>query len=380
MDSTDAAASGRRHELQHGPLQDRHAALGATFGGFGGWEMPISFTGVVAEHTGVRERVGLFDVSHLGKLTVRGPGAAAYVDTVLTADLGALGDGAAQYTLCCTEDGGVVDDMLAYRVGADEVFLVPNAANAQAVAAVLRAGAPTGVEVVDGHRARAVLAVQGPHSPAVLAAVGLPVEMDYMRFTDRTVAVGGAPVDLRVGRTGYTGERGYEVIVPWAQAGAVFDALHTAVDDQGGVLAGLGARDTLRTEMAYPLHGHELSESISPLEARCGWAVAWDKPAFRGRAALRAMREGGAPRRLRALRAVGRGIPRPGQEVRGGDGAVLGVCTSGTYSPTLGAGIALALVDARTAPRAGDVVTVDVRGRGLRCEVVSPPFLPSRVR
>ncbi|GAA4818068.1 glycine cleavage system aminomethyltransferase GcvT [Tomitella cavernea] len=376
MDSTDAAARGP----QHGPLQDMHTAAGATFGGFGGWEMPISYTGVVAEHNGVRDRVGLFDVSHLGKLTVRGPGAAAYADRVLTADLGALDDGAAQYTLCCTEEGGVVDDMLAYRIGADEVFLVPNAANAQAVAAVLRAGAPPGLEVADMHRELAVLAVQGPRSPAVLAAVGLPVGMDYMRFADGSVAPGGTTVGLRVGRTGYTGEHGYEVIIPWAQAGAVFDALRTAVDDQGGVLAGLGARDTLRTEMAYPLHGHELSESISPLEARCGWAVAWDKPAFRGRGALRAMREAGPPRRLRALRAVDRGIPRPGQGVRGGNGAVLGVCTSGTFSPTLGAGIALALVDARSAPRPGDVVTVDVRGRGLRCEVVPPPFLPSRVR
>ncbi|QDQ99308.1 glycine cleavage system aminomethyltransferase GcvT [Tomitella fengzijianii] len=374
--STDATDRG----VLRGPLHDRHAALGADFGEFGGWDMPMSFTGVVAEHNGVRERVGIFDVSHLGKLTVRGPDAAGYVDTVLTADLGAIGDGAAQYTLCCTEDGGVTDDMLAYRVGPGEVFLVPNAANARAVAEVLRAGAPAGIEVVDEHRGRAVLAVQGPRSPAVLAAAGLPTEIGYMRFTDLAADFGAARVDVRVGRTGYTGELGYEVIVPWARAGAVFDALHAAVEEQGGVLAGLAARDTLRTEMAYPLHGHELSERISPLEARCGWAVAWDKPAFRGRAALQEMRAAGAPRRLRALRALGRGIPRPGHEVRDEDGTVLGVCTSGTFSPTLGAGIALALMDAQAAPRTGDTVTVDVRGRGLRCEVVAPPFVPSRVR
>ncbi len=361
--------------LQRGPLHARHEALGAAFGGFGGWRMPVSYSGTVGEHNAVRTTVGLFDVSHLGKLTVRGPDALAHVNSVLTADLEAIPDGAAQYSLCCTAAGGVVDDMLAYRVGRDEVFLVPNAANTAAVAAILRSDAPTGVEVEDRHRASAVFAVQGPRSAAVLAATGLPTDMRFMRFTDAAAAVGETAVPVRVGRTGYTGERGYEVFVPWERAEEVFDAVLRAVESEGGLPAGLGARDTLRTEMAYPLHGHELSERISPLEARCGWAVAWDKPVFRGHDALRRMRETGAPRRLRALRAQGRGIPRAGQEVRGEDGTVLGVCTSGTFSPTLRRGIALALLDAGTAPGPGGTVTVDVRGRGLQCEVVAPPFV-----
>jgi aminomethyltransferase len=356
-------------DLLTSPLHDRHLALGATLGAFGGWSMPLNYpSGTVAEHTAVREDVGVFDVSHLGTLAIAGPGAAELVNAVLTADLGRIAPGQAQYTLCCTESGGVVDDVIVYLVGPDEVLAVPNAANAAAVAQILRDAAPAGVTVTDRHRDVAVLAVQGPRSAEVVEAVAGPVGgLEYMSFTDL-----GA---LRVCRTGYTGERGYELLVPAAEAGPVWDALV----DAGAVPAGLGARDTLRTEMGYPLHGQDLSVDISPVQAGSGWAVGWSKPAFRGREALLAEKAAGPVRRLRGLRASGRGVPRPGMDVLAG-GERVGVTTSGTFSPTLRTGIALALIDTASGVGLDDTVTVDVRGRALECTVVKPPFVPSHVR
>ncbi|HEX7323106.1 MAG TPA: glycine cleavage system aminomethyltransferase GcvT, partial [Mycobacterium sp.] len=263
-------------DLQRGPLEDRHRELGASFAEFGGWLMPVSYAGTVAEHNATRSTVGLFDVSHLGKAIVRGPGAAAFVNSTLTNDLGRIGPGKAQYTLCCNESGGVIDDLIAYYVADDEMFLVPNAANTASVVAALQAVALPGLTITDEHRSRAVLAVQGPRSTDVLDSLGLPTGMDYMAYAD--AAFQGAPV--RVCRSGYTGEHGYELLPLWESAGAVFDALVVAVGEAGGQLAGLGARDTLRTEMGYPLHGHELSLDISPVQARCGWAIGWKKEAF----------------------------------------------------------------------------------------------------
>ncbi|GAA4480109.1 glycine cleavage system aminomethyltransferase GcvT [Rhodococcus olei] len=362
-------------ELRLGPLHHVHTELGATFAAFGGWQMPVSYAGVVAEHTAVRETVGVFDVSHLGKASVAGPGAAAFVNACLTNDLDRVGPGRAQYTLCATESGGVTDDLIAYYVSEDEVFLVPNAANTAAVVAALAAQAPAGVTVTDQHRDFGVLAVQGPRSAEILAALGLPSDMDYMAFADATFD--GAPV--RVCRTGYTGEHGYELLPTWDGAEAVFRALVAAVEAAGGEVAGLGARDTLRTEAGYPLHGHELSTEISPLEARCGWAIGWRKPAFWGRDALLAQKEAGPARTMWGLRALDRGVLRQGQAVLR-DGAAVGETTSGTFSPTLKVGIALALVDSSAGLAAGDEVTVDVRGRALRCEVVAPPFVPLHTR
>ncbi|OBG05848.1 glycine cleavage system aminomethyltransferase GcvT [Mycolicibacter sinensis] len=362
-------------ELQHGPLEDRHRELGASFAEFGGWLMPVSYAGTVAEHNATRSTVGLFDVSHLGKATVRGSGAAAFVNATLTNDLARIGPGKAQYTLCCNESGGVIDDLIAYYVADDEIFLVPNAANTEAVVAVLTEAAPDGVTVTDEHRSRAVLAVQGPRSTEVLAGLGLPTEMDYMGFEDGSYA--GVPV--RVCRSGYTGEHGYELLPEWESAVVVFDALVAAVSQAGGELAGLGARDTLRTEMGYPLHGHELSPVISPLQARCGWAIGWKKESFFGRDALLAEKAAGPARLLRGLRATGRGVLRADLAVLDGDRQV-GITTSGTFSPTLRAGIALALIDADAGIDAGAQLTVDVRGRAVECEVVQPPFVTAKTR
>jgi aminomethyltransferase len=361
--------------LLHGPLDDRHRANGASFAEFGGWLMPVSYAGTVAEHTATRNAVGLFDVSHLGKALVRGPGAAQFVNSTLTNDLNRIQPGKAQYTLCCNESGGVIDDLIAYYVGPDEMFLVPNAANTAAVVGALKDAAPEGLSITDEHRSYAVLAVQGPRSAEVLTELGLPTEMDYMGYAD--AALDGVPV--RVCRSGYTGEHGYELLPPWDSAGVVFDALLTAVTRADGQLAGLGARDTLRTEMGYPLHGHELSADISPLQARCGWAIGWKKDAFFGRDALLAEKEAGPRRLLRGLRAVGRGVLRPDLNVLDGDTTV-GVTTSGTFSPTLKVGIALALIDVDAGVEDGRLVTVDVRGRGVECEVVRPPFVDPKTR
>src|SRR5271163_3236125 len=362
-------------DLLHGPLDDRHRAHGASFAEFGGWLMPVSYAGTVAEHTATRTTVGLFDVTHLGKALVRGPGAAEFVNSALTNDLDRIEPGKAQYTLCCNESGGVIDDLIAYYVGPDEIFLVPNAANTAAVVAALQKAAPAGLSISDQHRSYAVLAVQGPRSTDVLNALGLPTGMDYMGYADASYS--GVPV--RVCRTGYTGEHGYELLPPWESAAVVFDALVTAVADAGGEPAGLGARDTLRTEMGYPLHGHELALDISPLQARCGWAIGWKKDAFFGRDALLAEKAAGPRRLLRGLRMVGRGVLRPGLTVLAGDTPV-GVTTSGTFSPTLQVGIALALIDTDAGVEDGRQITVDVRGRAVECEVVRPPFVELKTR
>src|SRR3954462_13424199 len=336
--------------------------------------MPIEYAGggVLAEHAAVREAAGLFDVSHLGTGTVRGPGAAALVDACLTNDLGRIGPGRAQYTLCCVPDGetdagGVVDDLIVYLHGPDDVLLVPNAANAAAVLGRLSDQAPAGVTVTDRHTEVAVLALQGPRSPEVLAAVGLPGGLADMSLA-ATTADGG---EVTVCRTGYTGEHGYELLVAAERAGELWDALLTAGQQQQIRPCGLGARDTLRTEMGYPLHGHELSLDITPNQARSGWAVGWKKPAFWGRDALLAEKDAGPARLLWGLRATGRGIPRPGMAVLGADGDRVGEVTSGTFSPGLRTGIGLALLDAGVDE--GAQLTVDVRGRSEAVQVVRPP-------
>lgn len=362
-------------DLLHSPLHERHVALGAKLAAFGGWSMPLEYAGSVKEHTAVRTGVGVFDVSHLGKAVVQGPGAAAYVDACLTNDLAKIEPGKAQYTLCCNDSGGVVDDLIAYLRGDDEVFLIPNAANTAQVVELLSASAPDDVHVVNQHRDYAILAVQGPNSDETLDAMGFPTGHDYMSFVE--VDHAGAPVV--VCRTGYTGERGYELVVPNDGATALWDAVMAAGADHGLVPAGLGARDTLRTEMGYPLHGQDLSSTISPVQARLGWAIGWKKASFWGSEALRAEKEAGPRVVLRGLVALGRGIPRAGMTVSDSTEERLGEVTSGTFSPTRRVGVGLALLDASASD--GDDVYVDVRGRRETFTVTKPPFVtPGGVR
>jgi len=343
---------------------------------FGGWLMPIEYpgAGVLAEHTAVRERVGLFDVSHLGKASVVGDGALEYLNAMFTNDLNRIVDSKAQYTLLCNPDGGVVDDLIAYRNSDSDFFLIPNASNTTDVVRVLNENVPSGITVTNLHEKFAVLALQGPQAVEVVRSLGINPTMDYMAFAH--VSIAGCDVILC--RTGYTGEHGYELVPQWSDASVVWDALVEAMKPFDGLICGLGARDTLRTEMGYPLHGHELSLEISPVQASAGWAIGWKKDSFRGSEVLQSQREAGTVRTLKALKSNDRGIPRAGMSVKGADGKEIGVVTSGTFSPSLKVGIALALLDPEYA--VGDAVIIDVRGRESSATINSLPFVPSHVR
>ena len=341
--------------------------------------MPIEYTGVVAEHTAVRSAVGIFDVSHMGKLAVYGDGAVAFLNSLLANDLDRIAAGQAQYSMLCNDDGGVIDDLIVYRWSDDGAYVIPNASNAAIVASVLRGAAPEGITIDDQHLTHGIIAVQGPRSTEVLGSLGFPVDHDYMSMARSDFA--DSPVI--VCRTGYTGEHGYELVAPSAVLGDLWDELLPAVTSVGGLPAGLGARDTLRTEMGYPLHGQDISPVITPVEAGLGWAIGWDKPEFTGREALLAHRAAGPRRRLHGLLSLDRGIPRPHMPVHAVAkgvlaGDVVGEITSGTFSPTLKKGIALALLDSSVA--VGDEVAVDVRGRESRFTVVKPPFVPPSTR
>ena len=375
MLSGDPTSLGGMPDLKTSPLHERHVALGAKMADFGGWHMPIEYPGggVVAEHTAVRERVGIFDVSHLGKASVTGPGAVDFVNACLTNDLRKIGPGKAQYTMCCAESGGVVDDLIQYVRAEDDVFLIPNAANTTEVVRLLAEAAPEGIDVENLHDAYGIIAVQGPKADEVVRALGLPTEHDYMGFA--VADWDGRPVI--VCRTGYTGERGYELVPRWEDSAALWDALTETMAPYDGLPCGLGARDTLRTEMGYPLHGQDLSLDITPVQARAGWAVGWKKPKFWGREALVAEKAAGPARQSWGLLVTGRGIPRQHCAVTV-DGRPVGEVTSGTFSPTLRQGIALALLEPSVG--LGDDVVVDVRGREVAATVVKPPFVQVQTR
>ena len=362
--------------MKTSPLNDKHLARNAKMADFGGWLMPIEYPGggVLAEHTAVRERVGIFDVSHLGKASVVGAGALDFLNTMFTNDLNRIEDGSAQYTLLCTPEGGVIDDLIAYRNSSDNIFLVPNASNTSDVVAVLQSHTPANIVITNLHNEFAVLAVQGPLAPQVMQSLGINTEIDYMAFSH--VVIGGAEVILC--RTGYTGELGYELLPKVADASRVWDALVAAMEPLGGLVCGLGARDTLRTEMGYPLHGHELSLDITPVQASASWAIGWDKPGFIGSEVLRAEKANKPARRSVAIKSLDRGIPRGHMEVKNAAGEILGEVTSGTFSPTLKVGIGLALLNSSV--KVGDQLTIDVRGRDSLFEVVKLPFVPSHVR
>jgi aminomethyltransferase len=362
--------------LTQSPLHDRHVAAGAKLAEFGGWQMPLEYpTGVLKEHAAVRESVGVFDVSHLGKIVVRGEGAVAHLNACLTNDFGRIGPGQAQYTLACdASTGGVVDDLIAYYYDDDHVLLVPNAANSAEVMRRLEATKPDALTITDHHQTHAVLAVQGRQSDEVLSALGLPVGHDYMSF--EVASFEGQ--EVVVCRTGYTGERGYELIAENAVAPALWDSILAAGEQHGILPCGLGARDTLRTEMGYPLHGQDISLEVTPSQARLGWAVGWSKPAFWGKEALVAEKEAGPRITLRGLVAQGRGIARPKMSVKVTQDLPIGYVTSGTFSPSLRKGIALALVNSQI--QVGAEVLVDVRGRPEVFVVTKPPFVETDVR
>jgi aminomethyltransferase len=353
--------------LEHTTLHARHVALGARMGAFAGWEMPLLYGSASAEHRAVRERCGVFDVSHMGQLQVSGPGARDALARLLTNDISAIGPGQGQYTLMCEDDGGVIDDLIVYAL-ADRYLLVVNAANVDACRDRLDERLPPGVALADLTADVAMLALQGPRwadALLPLAATPLAATLDYFDVGEDVIA--GVP--CLIARTGYTGEPGVELMCPAEGAPDVWDAL-ADLGDAAPAPAGLVARDTLRLEMGYPLHGQDLSVDTSPVEARLGWAVKGS--GFRGEDAYRRVRESGAARRLMGLRLTGRGVPRAHCAVHRGDLPV-GETTSGTFSPTLRLGIAMAYLDADV--EVGDAVDIEVRGKRLPAEVVRPPFV-----
>lgn len=355
--------------LKRTPLEGEHRRLGAKMGSFAGWAMPIEYRGTLAEHEAVRERAGLFDLTHLGKVHVTGPGALPLLQRSVTNDVSKLAVGRAQYNMVLNEGGGIVDDLLVYRLGADRYFVVPNAANTEAVHRILLEEAARDGAGVTLHEDWCFFGVQGPRSPEVVSSL-FPSARDlpYMGCTEVEYRGEG----LILSRSGYTGEVGFELFLPEGVALPLWRDLLERGRPTGVEPCGLGARDTLRLEMGYPLHGQDISEERTPLEAGAGWAVALGKGQFRGRDALLRQRDRGIPVRLRGLRMEARLIPRPHHPVYQGDERV-GEVTSGSFSPTLRTGIALAYLDPRVGP--GSRVAVEVRGRRGPALVVKPPFV-----
>lgn len=349
----------------HTPLHGRHLAAGAKMGAFGDWEMPLWYpAGTPAEVAAVREGVGVFDVSHMGEFAVRGPLAAGWLDSVLANDISKVRVGRAQYTLLLTEDGGVVDDLIAYRLGEEDWRLVVNAGNREGDWEWLGERLVEGVDLADESEDWALVAVQGPGAFALLEGLGNPGLGETARFGLAEARIGGAA--HMVARTGYTGEDGVEAFVRPDLAEEAWDALLAA----GAAPCGLAARDALRLEAAFPLHGQDIDRTITPYEAGLGWVVKLDKGPFTGRDALRRQKEEGAGRRRIGLFPAG--VARPGDTVLA-DGAEAGRVTSGSFSPTLGRPIALALVSAATPAEAR--FEVERGGRRRPAEGAELPFL-----
>jgi aminomethyltransferase len=338
---------------------------------FAGFHMPVQYpTGIVAEHTAVREAAGLFDVSHMGEFEVRGPDAEALIQKVGVNDVSTTVPGQAQYSAMTRHDGGILDDLIVYRF-ADRFMLVVNASNREKDWAwIEEQGRGMDVELSDRSDETALLALQGPAAREILRPLaGLDVDgVGYYRFAEGEVA--GVPGVIS--GTGYTGEDGFELYVPANRAAGLWDELLRAGADHGLVPAGLGARDSLRLEVGYALYGNDLDEEHTPLESALGWITKLDKGDFVGREALLAQKEAGVPRRLVGLRLEARGFPRPGYRILAGDEPV-GQVTSGTVSPTLGDGIALGFVRAEHAAN-GTELAIEIRGKGVPARVQRPPF------
>lgn len=352
------------------PLFDRHLAAGGRMVEFAGWQMPVQYRGVIEEHRAVRTAAGLFDVSHMGEIRIAGPGAEAFVQRLTPNDVSALEPGRIQYSALLAEDGTYHDDILVYRMAADELMLVVNASNAAKDFAWVAAQPHEGLAVEDVSDAYALLALQGPRAVEILRGLtATPLDpIRYYRFAHGEVA--GVPAILS--RTGYTGEDGFELYLAPDAAGLVWDALLAAGAAHGLTPAGLGARDTLRLEAGMPLYGHELDRTTTPWEAGLDWVIKLDKGDFVGREALAAARERGSARRLCGFEVEGRGIAREGHEVRVA-GASVGRVTSGTFSPTFERALGMAYVAAEHA-EPGTEVEIDVRGRSVAARLRPLPF------
>ncbi len=357
------------------PLNSLHRQLGARMVEFGGWDMPVQYTGVIAEHLAVRNAAGLFDVSHMGEIEVTGDQAADFLQYATTNDVSKLVDGQVQYTAMCYETGGVVDDLTLYRFSAERFLLCVNAANTDKdfnwLRELLASSSFTAVTLVDRSDEYAQIALQGPQAAAILqpltgTALG---DLEYYHFC--TAAVAG--MQMIVSRTGYTGEAGFELYCAAADGAQLWRMLLDAGDSYGLLPVGLGARDTLRLEKGYALYGHEITADIMPLEARLGWITKLNKGDFMGREALIKAKEAGVPRNLIALKLGTSGVPREGYPVLCA-GAEVGYVTSGTMSPSLKQGIALALVEKSVADT-DTALEIAIRKRRIPAERTALPFV-----
>ncbi len=367
-------------DLKSTPLTDWHQRHGGKMVPFAGFSMPVQYEGVLAEHACVRERVGLFDITHMGEIFVSGPGAEAWIDGLVTNRVTGIPIGKIVYNAMCRPDGGVLDDMLVYRLGETEWLIVCNASNHAKIRSWLEKNLPAdGVDLDDQSDQTALIAVQGPDSRELLcrleALADKAHEVEALKFYTAFTHEGPAGRWI-VSRTGYTGEHGYELYLPNGDAVAIWEELLVRGEDLGVAPIGLAARDTLRFEVCYCLYGHELEEDITPLEAGIGWAVKLKKDDFVGRQALVQQKSGGIPRKIVCLEITGRGIARQGARVLS-QGQDVGLVTSGTFSPTLKKPLAMALVEAAISDRD---LAVDIRGRTIGCRIISFPFLSARTK
>lgn len=357
-------------ELNRTPFYPLHQELGARMVPFAGWEMPLQYTGILEEHRAVRERAGLFDVSHMGRFLVRGPRAFEFLNYLTTNDLGRIGRGQAQYTLLCHAEGGILDDLVIMRLEEEEFLVTVNAANREKDWAWMEAHTLDGVSIEDQTWAIGQLALQGPKTQEVLAPfTDLDLEqIEFYRFGQGKVLGKGA----QISRTGYTGEDGFELYLSAEEGVEVARDLLEAGRPAGLIPCGLGARDTLRLEVKYCLYGNDISEETTPLEAGLGWVVKLEKGEFIGRQALLRQKEEGVKRRLIGFQLTERGVPRPGYPVYH-DRTEVGTVASGTHSPSLGQGIGTAYVP-KELSEAGTPLAVRVRSRDIPATVVKTPF------
>ncbi|EGO62055.1 glycine cleavage system aminomethyltransferase GcvT [Acetonema longum] len=357
---------------QKTPLYDIHVQYGGKIIEFGGWMLPVQYSGIIAEHRAVREKAGLFDVSHMGEVKVNGPDALAYLQKAVTNDVARLADYQVQYTPMCYPDGGTVDDLLIYRCGAQEYLLVINAANiAKDYDWLKRNTAGFNVTVDNVSSQTAQLALQGPLAQTILSQITqAPLDKIGYYWFMRSVQVAGRQVMLS--RTGYTGEDGFEIYCRNEDAAPLWEAIMTAGKNQGLLPAGLGCRDTLRLEACLPLYGHELSPQISPLEAGLGYFVKLDKGDFNGREVLLRQKEQGLTRKLAGFVLTDRGVARSEYPVIAA-GRQAGQVTSGSYSPTLDKNLGLALVETEFAGQ-GQKLEIEIRGKNAAAEVIARPF------
>jgi aminomethyltransferase len=359
--------------LRRTPLYAQHVALGARMVPFTGWEMPVQYTGIVDEHQAVRTAAGLFDVSHMGELRLRGEFATHVLDYLVTNDVKKVAVGQAMYTCACNEKGTILDDLIVYRKGQDDWLIVCNASNRSKMSPHFARAAKDHCEFEDQSDATALLALQGPRAFEILSHLGPEgvrlASLGSFRLTEATLA--GAK--CTVARTGYTAEDGVEVFTAWDDAPAVWRGLLSAGQSVGIKPIGLGARDTLRLEGRLSLYGNDIDETTNPLEAGLNWVVKLDKGDFIGRAALEAIKAAPMPRKLVGFEVTGRGIARHGYPLRDATGAEVGLCTSGSPGPTVGKNIGLGYLPA-TMSAIGTGFFVDCRGKNIEAVVVPTPF------